>query len=290
MTASDDRPLSLEAYDDPAAFAAAVTPFLERHEAENGLLLGVANAAITDRPPRLDMVRAARAGETVFAAFRGHFNLIVTGGPDQAIDATAAHFHAAGVADLGGVVGPAAAAGRFATVWAGLTGRRADLAVRQRIYQLGQVRWPSPPIPGRMRPLVPADLDLTLAWRTAFDHEALAHELRAADDVRRRQTTERRLATGDLFAWEVDGAPVSMAGLARPTRHGISVNAVYTPPEHRRRGFATALVAAVSQAGLERGKRFCVLYTDLANPTSNAIYQRIGYAPVCDSNDYLFAT
>jgi uncharacterized protein len=79
-----------------------------------------------------------------------------------------------------------------------------------------------------------------------------------------------------------------MAGFARPTAKTISINAVYTPPEHRRRGYATALVAAVSEEGLRRGKAACVLYMDISNPTSNSIYQKIGYRPVSDARNYRF--
>ena len=73
-------------------------------------------------------------------------------------------------------------------------------------------------------------------------------------------------------------------------RTGSGSGAVYTPPEHRRRGYGSAVTAAVSQLNLDRGRRFCFLYTDLANPTSNAIYQRIGYEPVCDSRELSFAS
>jgi predicted GNAT family acetyltransferase len=81
-----------------------------------------------------------------------------------------------------------------------------------------------------------------------------------------------------------------MAGASGPTRHGIRVGAVYTPPAMRRRGYASALVAALSQEQLDAGKKFCFLYTDLANPTSNKIYQDIGYEPVCDVDEYNFGT
>jgi predicted GNAT family acetyltransferase len=79
-----------------------------------------------------------------------------------------------------------------------------------------------------------------------------------------------------------------MAGRARPTRSTITVNAVYTPPELRRQGFATAAVAALSRALLAEGYPSCVLYTDLANPTSNSIYRRIGYEPVADAVRWFF--
>jgi predicted GNAT family acetyltransferase len=79
-----------------------------------------------------------------------------------------------------------------------------------------------------------------------------------------------------------------MAAQARPTASGIAINGVFTPAEHRCRGYASALVAAVSQMSLDSGKKFCTLYTDLDNPTSNSIYQKIGYKPVGDSTVYRF--
>ena len=82
--------------------------------------------------------------------------------------------------------------------------------------------------------------------------------------------------------------PVSMAGLSRPTTHGISINDVYTAPEFREKGYASSLVAHLSQYALDHGKEFCSLYTDLANPTSNSIYQKIGYYPVADVMDVHF--
>jgi hypothetical protein len=81
---------------------------------------------------------------------------------------------------------------------------------------------------------------------------------------------------------------VSLVGWGGATPNGVRVGPVYTPPDLRRRGYATALTAAVSADLLAAGKRFCFLYTDLANPTSNRIYMSIGYEPVCDSVDYVF--
>ena len=93
--------------------------------------------------------------------------------------------------------------------------------------------------------------------------------------------------------WEVDGASVSLAGWGGPTPNGIRVGPVYTPPELRGRGYATALTAEVSQRLLDGrlfvgGRRFCFLYTDLANPTSNAIYERIGYERIAEAAEIVF--
>jgi predicted GNAT family acetyltransferase len=92
-----------------------------------------------------------------------------------------------------------------------------------------------------------------------------------------------------LVLWEVEGTPVSMAGYSGSTPNGIRVAPVYTPPENRGKGFAGACVAALSQKLLDDGRKFCFLYTDLANPTSNHIYQTIGYEPVADATVYSFS-
>jgi predicted GNAT family acetyltransferase len=94
-----------------------------------------------------------------------------------------------------------------------------------------------------------------------------------------------RLAADDsgFLLWEDGGDVVSLSGWGGPTPNGVRIGPVYTPPHLRGRGFATALVAELSQTLLDRGRRFCFLYTDLANPTSNAIYERIGYVRVAES-------
>ncbi len=90
-----------------------------------------------------------------------------------------------------------------------------------------------------------------------------------------------------LYLWE-DGDVVSLAGIGSPTPHGVRVGPVYTPPDRRGRGYASALVAGISQAALDAGRTFCFLFTDLANPTSNHIYETIGYRPVRDVDMWRF--
>ena len=102
-----------------------------------------------------------------------------------------------------------------------------------------------------------------------------------------REIAELRIADRDLFIWD-DGGPVSTVTKTRHSTHGIVVSLVYTPPAHRNRGYASAAVAALSQQLLDAGWEFCALFTDLANPTSNSIYQRIGYRPVADFDEYIF--
>ncbi len=124
-----------------------------------------------------------------------------------------------------------------------------------------------------------SDREILRAWMTGFHREALDHALADPDaTVDEWLGSEHRA----LFLWDTDHGPVSMTGTQGRTPSGIRVSAVYTPPDHRRRGYAGNLVAAVSQAQLDAGRAECYIYTDLANPTSNHVYTELGYEPVAD--------
>ena len=94
--------------------------------------------------------------------------------------------------------------------------------------------------------------------------------------------------TTKVYLWE-DGIPVSMVAKTRPTKNGISIGLVYTPPEFRQKGYATSCVATLCKELLNSGYKFCMIYTDLANPVSNSIYQKIGFREVCDSVEFSFS-
>ena len=134
------------------------------------------------------------------------------------------------------------------------------------------------PVPGRARIAEPADRALVARWLDAFMREALEDEPSDIEAMTDRWLSRRGRT---LYLWE-DGEVVSLAGVGSRTPNGVRIGPVYTPPEARNRGYASALVAAISQAELDAGRRFCFLFTDLANPTANHIYQAIGYEPVRD--------
>jgi predicted GNAT family acetyltransferase len=213
-------------------------------------------------------------------------NLVLARPADErAIDALA---HAID-AELPGVVGAVPEVDAFATAWAKRHHLEVTPAFDQRIYALREVS-PLDSVPGAMRLAGAADRQLVLGWIRAFVREALG----GADDegeARVDRSVDARLDASDagISLWELDGEAVSLAGFGGPTPNGIRIGPVYTPPEHRNHGYGTAVTAAVSQLLLERGHRLCFLYTDLANPTSNAIYLRIGYEPVCDSRELTFS-
>ncbi|NUO97141.1 MAG: GNAT family N-acetyltransferase [Nonomuraea sp.] len=150
-----------------------------------------------------------------------------------------------------------------------------DHLTSERLYRLGTLA--VPPVPGRGRLAGPADFPLMVSWYQGFGEE-VGHGI--DHDVAER--VAQRIAGRELFVWEADGVPVSVAGLGRPAGGVCRVGPVYTPPSCRRRGYGAAVTAYATQAGLAERCEQVVLFTDLANPTSNAIYQAIGYEPVSD--------
>jgi predicted GNAT family acetyltransferase len=143
-------------------------------------------------------------------------------------------------------------------------------------------------VPGRFRRASDADRALLVRWLAAFNREALGTG--PPFDAERWVDNALTSPVRGVSLWEYGSAPVSLAAYAGPTPHSMRVGPVYTPPERRGKGYASACVAAVSQQLLDEGRSFCTLFTDLSNPTSNHIYQAIGYQPVCDADVYEFTT
>jgi GNAT superfamily N-acetyltransferase len=164
----------------------------------------------------------------------------------------------------------------FAETWQAL-GAHAHVGREMRAFELTRVRAPRTP-PGRPRPAAPSDRELLERWILAFAHEI--GEPATADEA--ASAAARLLELEDALLWEADGGPDSLAAIVRRTPLSSTVAYVYTPPDLRGRGFASAVVADLSQRELDRGAAWCSLFTDLANPTSNHIYAEIGYEPRAD--------
>ena len=177
---------------------------------------------------------------------------------------------------LPGVNGLVADADAFAAAWQRRTGSATKPGRRSRLYRLDRLTPPSPMPAGAARVAGDGDRAQLVDWFHAF-HADIHEEARAVDEM-----VDDRLSYGGLTVWEVDGRPVSMAGVSRPEGGAVRVNAVYTPPQMRGRGYGAAVTSTVTQAALDAGADDVVLFTDLANPTSNALYQRLGYRPVED--------
>jgi predicted GNAT family acetyltransferase len=261
---------------------------LESNEAANGLMLGLSEMLVV-QPERYKAAPCLKAvvdgqGLVLAALMTPPHNLLVYGHRGDLSQAARALVRSLRRGDwkVPGVFGPSAAAAAVAEAWAQEVGRRYSLASRQRVYELREVLVPAPHR-GRLRSATEGDLELVTAWHYGFHHEIFGR----TDREQARQAAEARVRAGDIFLWE-DEQPVSVAMKTRPTRHGISVSLVYTPPELRGRGYATACVGELSRKLLGAGWQFCALFADLANPISNHIYERIGYRPVCDYEEYRF--
>jgi GNAT superfamily N-acetyltransferase len=261
---------------------AAAEAWLLHAEAENNLILGVARRVRHVEPPEpAYWASLQREGEVIGAAFRTPpFPLGLTRMPDVAIAPLADDVrHAYG--SLPGVNGPCEQAEAFADHWCRSNGGRWRARMRLRVHVLTKVEPVAGDVPGTLRVAQDTELALLCDWLQGFAEDANApggDPAAVAADM---------LRTKRVYFWDHDG-PRSVVAAARDTPTGICVNAVYTPREHRRHGYATAAVAALSRQLLEAGKAFCCLYTDLANPTSNAIYRRIGYEPIRDDVEIVF--
>lgn len=257
-------------------------PWLERHEAVNNLTLGLAAAMASfgGNYHPLCLAGEAADGRLLITGLQTEpvRSLILAAEPELPALAYADFArYLADIADLQlpGLVGPRAAVLALADAWASLRGRQWRILMEQWIYQLDRVVPPVNPAPGRLRLATNQDLSLVTAWIEAFNLEALGKS--GADDP--AQVARTKIDAREIYLWE-DEQPVSMAASARPSRHGITVNYVYTPPACRGRGYAGSCVAQLSQRLLDNGYRFCTLFTDANYAVSNRIYLRIGYRPV----------
>ncbi|MDX6546771.1 MAG: uncharacterized protein QOG33_321 [Gaiellales bacterium] len=172
----------------------------------------------------------------------------------------------------------------FARAWEEIAGATADVRRDVRAFELREVRRPRMPA-GRFRPATEDDHGLLERWTIAFAAD-IAEPATQAEAARQ---VARLAAANDLAVWDMDGRVVSMAAVVRRTLRSSTIALVYTPPELRGRGFASAVVAELSQRELDAGQQLCSLFTDLANPTSNHIYSEIGYEPKCDFRHYSLA-
>jgi len=281
--------VNFTAFQDPAAFLKRAQPFLEAQEVANSLILGVTirlreHPEWTDTPPYLGIVE--NQGElALVAAITPPHNLLLAGGPSTgqtAVDVLVQSIHAESW-PFPGVNAENRLAVQFARSWSRIAGAQFRTKIRLRAYELRQVVLPSHPPAGTLRLAAADDLDLIASWRAAFTRESL-HEDPPENNC---EMAQRGIQSETTYIWQ-DNRPVCMSLVTRPTPHGISIGGVYTPPEFRERGYASACVAALSQRQLDLGKAFCSLFTDLDYPTSNSIYQKIGYAPVCDFSVYRF--
>jgi RimJ/RimL family protein N-acetyltransferase len=200
--------------------------------------------------------------------------------PEEA-DTLAAHLAGLGHTPSG-VIADHATATAFAEAWQRHTGAAPVRDWRGRLHRLGTLTPPQPCPEGRSRIADGQDREQLIRWCNEF-----AADVGEASSIDADSWAGTRFADKQFTFWEApDGTPVSVAGSTSMIAGMVRVDPVYTPAALRGRGYAGAVTVQVSRAALAAGATDVVLFTNPANPTSNALYQRIGYVPVTDFTGY----
>ncbi|PFA55960.1 GNAT family N-acetyltransferase [Bacillus sp. AFS054943] len=268
--------IQLHVYEEILNFKEEVTPFLEKNEQENNLILGL-----------LQMVQepifmgAAKQGEemVVFLQTEEKKQIIVANAEISGVAIKVLAKELTKVyPDIPGLIGNKKIVQKLAEEIAMLENKKTNVAMEQGIYELKQVKkkWNGD---GIFREVSSDELPLIEQWIYQFCEDVKLPTTKEEA----KQTAHTLINNSRLFGLEVDGKLVSVAAKTRPTNNNITVNFVYTPKEARKKGYASNCVAALSQHLLDEGYKTTTLYTDLANPTSNKIYKEIGYEQIMES-------
>lgn len=294
-------------HDDPARFLAVATDFLAADPVQASVLATDAARAATERaagiawqPSTPDQPRPwwltvhDDHGTVTSVAMRTH-----PAAPHAAFALDMPEHAAIGLVDalaargevLTAVNGALPAVALIAHELARRTGGRAIRAVATRLYEVDVVTPPPSPARGTLRAATAADLDFVIAAHRDFDQAAADQAGRASKfetgAMGDPERAARRIAAGCVWLWtDPDGRPVHLSGAQRPAYGVVRIGPVYTPPEHRGHGYAGASVAELARRFRESGHRVC-LFTDQGNPTSNALYRRIGFSPVTDMAEFV---
>lgn len=178
-----------------------------------------------------------------------------------------------------GVMSETSLARNFASAYARSRKLNFSVTMNQRIYELTEVN-PDIPVAGNLRLARESDMSFLPYWIEGFSADCFGKPGLVSPCP---ESYLHKISQNALYILEDSGTPVSMSMIVREMKAVCGVSEVYTPPYFRKKGYASSCVAGVSKLILERGYRSCALYTDLANPVSNSIYQKIGYKPICDS-------
>jgi uncharacterized protein len=264
--------------DDRGSFAERVIPFLARAEAVNNLPLRLLQSTVADEPMKtvesssnewwMAVVQSMDGTLSGMAMRTPPYSLILS----QPCEGLGALVALLATESLPGVVGPVDLVSAFAERWIDKRGGRIEVGLKLGIYEADQVKT-TPAVAGALRLATAADLTLIGEWLNAFHLEALPHDPAPVLPV----------TPDGYFIWGAEnGEPVTMVFGQRCTAESAFIKSVFTPPMHRRCGYATAAVGAVTTELLAQGFERCFLFTNQANLISNSIYPKIGYRRISD--------
>jgi predicted GNAT family acetyltransferase len=267
-------------------------PLLLRHECENCALIGVIGRLVEGKAPTktgepavpLLLAVEDEAGRVVGAALQTPPHGLILA-PCEAHVASAVAEHLFERKWSGNEMTATVPTIRtLAEAWRARTTRPYSLRRALRVFRADRVIDP-PPVPGELRVASADDVPLLAEWCVNF-----ARDIGDDHPEDSAKTAQFVIDEGRAHVWiDATGRPRALCAWAGPTPNGIRVNLVYTPPESRGRGYASNAVAELSRRLLASGRKFCFLFTDAANPTSNSIYQKIGYRHVADFEQVRFS-
>ena len=277
--------MDISRFDDAAGFLRHAGSLLGTHAIDNNVMLGIAGRLVDAPQDDAVLITVDDGGTPCLAGLMTPpWRLIVSTGRDDAVPVLVEAMLDGGPRPPG-VVGLAAMAERFATAWNAATGEKAPPATEMNLHVTDRVNAPAD-VSGELR-LAKAEESEWVA--ESFIEFAIAI---GADDAERgesRTSAAAYLARGEVWVWDVGGSPVSLVCCTRMAPVGARVAPVYTPPDQRGRGYASAAVAALTTRLLDDGAQWCAIFADVDNPTTNTMYRRIGYKEHGTFREYDFS-
>lgn len=272
-------PYRVDFSNDAAETLRSASEFLESNPVAHNLILTLLHQRASSGDPGRYWVVREDTG-VVGVVFQSPLDMRATCTPMPAAATRAAvEAIAADRIELPGIDGESVTSSIFAGHWTEVCHTGALPVLGMRLHKLGELTLPSG-VSGHLRLAGPDDATLVLQWADAFTDDV--DEPRPQPDMVQARVDQREIAL-----WESDGAPVCMSGRSPAMAGVVRIGPVYTPPEHRRRGYAAACVGAHSKEAVDDGLT-CVLYTDLHNATSNSVYRSLGYRAVGEIVRYEF--
>ncbi|MGI2328820.1 GNAT family N-acetyltransferase [Planococcus sp. YIM B11945] len=267
-------------YEEPEDFAEKVEPLLYEHEDKYSLFLGILSQVKAGRYEDYFLAIAEQEERALAAC------LMTPPHPLQLINFENAEDIESGIAKLllrsgtevSGVVGDQDTANKFAEFWTAETSEQTHVLMNQGLYRADAVASRLEKSPGTWRVANKKDAPLLEEWMLLFESETGIEMSGPAEAARK---IDLFIEEKEVYVWEAEGEVVSCMKKTRPSKHGITVSFVFTPNNHRRKGYARSLVAEVTEELLLEYD-FAMLYTDLQNPTSNKIYKEIGYEQIAN--------
>jgi uncharacterized protein len=266
-------------FSDPQAFFDAVQPICAPREIENSMILGAARRISRTGDPAFMIGAEGDAGLFAAAVRTPPYELAVCAGSKAEMEDLADVVVDAGEA-IPAAMGVEASVDCFALRFCDRLEIAQRTQLRMTLYTLTDVMFPAAPAAGSLRGATTDDRERLIDWTVGFAEEAgLPAFERERDHV--ALMVMRSISEARRFIWEVDRQPVAMASYNDTGIAGARIGGVWTPPDRRAKGYATTLVASLSQRLLDSGKTWCALFADVKNPLSNRIYQRVGYRESC---------